>query len=70
MKKYIKSAYYNSMDLDTSGKQSILKECRIIIAEAKRIMSEINDNDAATSQVYLASEGIQDSLNRISDIIS
>lgn len=56
--------------LDSKSKADILKECKIIIADVKFIMSEIKDNDVATNQVYYASEGIQDSLNRINDIIS
>lgn len=56
--------------LDSKSKAAIQKECKIIIAEAKLIMSEIRDNDVATNQVYFSSEGIQDSLDRINDVIS
>ena len=56
--------------LDSKSKAAIQKECKVIIAAAKLIMSEIKDYDVATSQVYFGSDAIQDSLDRINDIIS
>lgn len=60
----------SNIALDSKSKAAIQKECKIIIAAAKLIMSEIKDNDVATSQVYFGSDAIQDSLDRINDVIS